>query len=52
MAEGLRNRVTSTTTGNAKSSRSHSIFHIKCERLKKNDKNPDDYDIVVSNVIV
>ena len=50
IAEGLRNRVTSSTSGNIKSSRSHSIFQIKCERLKMGEKQSDDYEIVVSNV--
>jgi len=36
VAEGIKNRVTGSTVGNVKSSRSHSIFHIKCERLKYN----------------
>lgn len=50
IAEGLKNRVTCSTSGNIKSSRSHSIFHVKCEKLILS-KHSGEYDIVVSNVI-
>ena len=49
LAEGIKNRSTSSTSVNIKSSRSHSIFHLKYEKLVF---NPDtkEHEVIVANV--